>query len=330
MAIAYRASAVGTNATTGANTTVTLPGTIQAGDLILLLWADGGGTLVTQTTPTGYTVIPNVSINGTNDGTDGWYKTAVSGDAGATVTVASSVDGTSANKRILFAVVYSGAQLGNSASHQDTSASTSHTAPAATAVSASAWVVNLFMDRAGPGSTSFTLPANLTQRQFFAHTSTAACSAVVADDDLVGSGSKGANTATGTVSTANAAELTVILEPKANAAPTATASASPNTGVDGWATVTLTGSGSDSDGTVASYGWTCDDASVTFANPASASTTAVVPAQIAAHTYTFTLTVTDNLGATGTATCTVAVLPATVRSHSGGAWHAVRVKQTTL
>jgi hypothetical protein len=62
--------------------------------------------------------------------------------------------------------------------------------------------------------------------------------------------------------------------------------------------VTLTGSGSDPDGSIASYSWSkiSGPSGSTFGSPSSASTTVNGLVQ---GTYTFRLTVTDNLGATG-------------------------------
>lgn len=73
--------------------------------------------------------------------------------------------------------------------------------------------------------------------------------------------------------------------------------------------VTLTGSGSDIDGTIASYAWAKISGPATFniVSPSSA-TTAVN--NLVAGTYVFQLTVTDNQGATGTATVQVLVNPA--------------------
>lgn len=94
-----------------------------------------------------------------------------------------------------------------------------------------------------------------------------------------------------------------------NQAPTANAGSNqtiylPNT------SITLSGSGSDVDGTIASYAWAKTSGASVTVNNASAATTTVTG--LTAGTYVFTLTVTDNLGATATANVTVVVLPAPV------------------
>lgn len=72
----------------------------------------------------------------------------------------------------------------------------------------------------------------------------------------------------------------------------------------------LTGTGTDADGTIASYAWikvSGPQATLTGANTATLKLTGLVEGS-----YTFRLTVTDNLGATGTSDVAVSVLPATV------------------
>ncbi len=85
----------------------------------------------------------------------------------------------------------------------------------------------------------------------------------------------------------------------ANQPPTATASASPTFGAAPL-TVAFTGSGTDPDGTIASYAWTFGDGGTsTLQNPSHT--------YLSAGNYTAALTVTDNQGATGSATVNVTV-----------------------
>jgi ribosomal protein L14 len=99
--------------------------------------------------------------------------------------------------------------------------------------------------------------------------------------------------------------ITVTVNAAANQPPTA------NTGNDITITlptnsVTLNGSGSDPDGTITSYQWTkiSGPAQFTIASPAQAQT---VVNNLVQGVYQFQLQVTDNQGATGTATITVTV-----------------------
>jgi len=95
------------------------------------------------------------------------------------------------------------------------------------------------------------------------------------------------------------AGVDIAVDTPANQPPTATAAATPTFGVAPLA-VNFTGSGTDPDGTIASYGWMFGDGgSSALQNPS--------------HTYqssgnfTATLTVTDNGGATGSKTISIAV-----------------------
>lgn len=105
-----------------------------------------------------------------------------------------------------------------------------------------------------------------------------------------------------------------------NQAPIAYAG-SDQSNVEAWSTVTLDGSGStDADGTIASYAWTqTAGASVTLSSSTAVKPTFTAPGGLTNSTLTFSLTVTDNGGATSAAdTVNIAVLAATERAVIGG------------
>ncbi|MFT3979378.1 MAG: PA14 domain-containing protein [Ferruginibacter sp.] len=89
----------------------------------------------------------------------------------------------------------------------------------------------------------------------------------------------------------------------ANVAPVANAGASQSVTTS---SALLSGSGTDSDGTIASYSWqqSSGPSTATIVNTAAASTTV---SGLVNGTYIFKLTVTDNAGATGTATTQLTV-----------------------
>lgn len=89
------------------------------------------------------------------------------------------------------------------------------------------------------------------------------------------------------------------------------ANAGPEQTVDAGSVVALNGSGTDSDGAVVSYAWVqTAGPNVTLTTPNSATAGFTAPAPAAITTLTFQLTVTDNQGATGTASMNVLVRPA--------------------
>lgn len=113
-----------------------------------------------------------------------------------------------------------------------------------------------------------------------------------------------------------------------NQAPTANAG-SDQSNVEAWSTVTLDGSGStDADGTIASYAWTqTAGTSVTLSSSTAVKPTFTAPGGLANSTLTFSLTVTDNGGATSAAdTVNIAVLAATERAVIGGVEVPVRTR----
>jgi hypothetical protein len=106
-------------------------------------------------------------------------------------------------------------------------------------------------------------------------------------------------TGTGGSASANAT-VTVAGTPPANATPTA--NAGPDQTVASAASVQLNGTGTDTDGTIASYAWTQTmGTAVTLSNASIRNPTFTAPTVTADTTLRFSLTVTDNSGATSTA-----------------------------
>ncbi len=102
--------------------------------------------------------------------------------------------------------------------------------------------------------------------------------------------------------------------PPPNQAPTANAGANQTITLP-VSSVTLNGSGADADGTISSYQWTkTSGTNGTITSPNSATTTVT---GLTEGQYTFQLKVTDNKGATATASVTVTVKPAAVVTNPG-------------
>ncbi len=116
------------------------------------------------------------------------------------------------------------------------------------------------------------------------------------------------NGVSGGTSNIGLAEIQVYGSPAGGGNLPPTANAGPDKSANEGTAVTLSGSGSDSDGTIAAYTWTqTAGPSVILSGAATATAGFTAPAVTANTVLTFQLTVTDNLGATGTDTVNVEV-----------------------
>jgi len=103
--------------------------------------------------------------------------------------------------------------------------------------------------------------------------------------------------------------MTVFAVPPVNLPPTANAGTN-TTVVLPTTRTTLTGSGTDPDGTIVSYQWTLQSGTGTYSiNSPNTAVTDVT--NLEQGRYVFTVTVTDNNGATNTATVEISVIPDT-------------------
>lgn len=120
----------------GTTINITLPSDIQVGDLILVGIAHRAGTNGAIVTPTGWTQVDAQLNSGTTLGAKNFYKVAVSGDAGSSVTFNS---GSSSNTKITaIAVAYGGVDpndLIHGHAGQVNASSVNIVAPAVTATS---------------------------------------------------------------------------------------------------------------------------------------------------------------------------------------------------
>ena len=102
-------------------------------------------------------------------------------------------------------------------------------------------------------------------------------------------------------------DVTVNNVPVPNQSPTIS-SITGDTTINEGASGTLTGTASDSDGTISTYAWSVDDTSVITITSGNAATLQYTASQVSSDTQvTFTLTVTDDDGATASATYDVTV-----------------------
>lgn len=202
---------VGSTATTGNRTNhqVTIPGAVQAGDLLLVFLA-ANTTATTYATPNGWTQVEAVA----GDGTVGiaYSRIAAAGDAGSTMTVTSGAFA----KDVMSIAAYrgtSGAPLTDSAVALQTSSTTTHVTPGVTAVDGDDWLVSFWADKSST-TTGWTLPGGVTQRATATGTGSGRISAVLADSDgPVPSGSRGGLTATADSAGTSAVTFSVLITP---------------------------------------------------------------------------------------------------------------------
>jgi ribosomal protein L14 len=121
--------------------------------------------------------------------------------------------------------------------------------------------------------------------------------------------------------------ITIIVNPATNQAPTANAGSDitltlPNNSTN------LLGSGSDADGTISTYAWSRVSGPTTYTlGAANASTTSL--SGLIAGTYVFKLTVTDNSGATGSDNVTITVLAAPNQAPTANAGNNITITLPT-
>ena len=168
MAISFIGSAVGSSSPNTA-TTITLP-TLNADDLIIIAAAVGDTANNGIPAPTGYSRVPGVAAtlyaNDTNDtNLDLYYKKAVAGDSGATVTL-TATGGTNASNAGV-AMVFRGVDTTTPFDVNATTATGIDTSnadpPSIDFLDAAAWtVIAASTGHTGGATATFTFPANYT------------------------------------------------------------------------------------------------------------------------------------------------------------------------
>lgn len=189
------------------NHTVTVPSSVQAGDLLVLFFAANSST-VTHTPPTGWQSVQQADVSGMRG--RAWVRTATASDAGSVVTVRNSA----IVKADLTVAAYRGVSAVDvSAVAVDATSRTQHVAPSVTPTRAGGWLVAYWADKSDT-NTNHSLPAALTRRRTATGTSGGHITATVADLGAVtGTAPTGTFTATGTSSSTKAVMFTIALRP---------------------------------------------------------------------------------------------------------------------
>jgi hypothetical protein len=300
-----------------ANTTtaLTIPtsgvgGTVGVGDVAYIIFY-GSTSLTTQTAPSDW-----VHLTG-QPGTNGvcadvWAKTLTAADLASTVTLTHT--NTVTYRRQAHLLIFSNAQVGDAKSTLESVVRTGHPALAANAVDQNATVINSVADRGSGASAAWTLPSNLTLLEQEFGTAGGSISSVSAYDDLVGSGSAGANTITGTISTNAAVMVTLVVEPASGAVPH-TVSAGADITSEPWKPIVRRAVSSTAP---ASWTWTeinipAGKTAMTLSGATTATVSFTTPADIASVTRTLQVSASFSDGSTVVDQFKVDIYPVTRR-----------------
>ncbi|GAA3171982.1 hypothetical protein GCM10010531_26760 [Blastococcus jejuensis] len=282
----------------GSSATVSVPDSVEAGDLLILSVAGAGGSA--HTPPAGWTEVTRVAPTGVL--TTVWQRAAVAGDAGDPVRV---VFGAS-QKADVSLLAYSGAAAidpSGAATATDAFSAGSHVQPAVTADrpgSLALWFWNV----KSSATTDLSVPAGTVSRNFSPGSGTGRMTSLAAESAGPVSGNvPGPTSVANGVTTGRTTMVALVIppsgtggggDPTPNEPPTAEAAASCEA-----LTCSFDATGSvDGDGSVASYAWD-------FGDGAGGTGITASHTYAAAGDYVTTLTVTDNEGASATREITV-------------------------
>jgi hypothetical protein len=227
VAIAFRGAAGKVTPSTGTNTGVVLPVGVVAGDAMVAVasYSSSAQTLAgtgSGGAPAGWQILSGPITKGTVLTQYLLAKTAVAGDAGATVLFDWSAVAAIRNTEVS---VYSGcdttAPVLAFTSFIETTAGTTHVSPLASRSGvAGCWGVEFFADRGSPSSTSASA-SGLTSRNSDIGTGGGSITSVVADTNAtVSAASAGGETWTATLSSNNSILWTLVLQPPGTTGPT--------------------------------------------------------------------------------------------------------------
>lgn len=192
------------------NHTVTVPGSTQPGDLLLLFFVANSQT-PTYSGPSGWTEVEAQA----GDGTVGraFVRTATAADAGRPVTVVSSGYAKSVISVAAYRGVNATTPVTAAASALQTSSTTTHVTPTVVAPDGNQWLVSYWADKSNATS-AWTLPASVTQRTTASGSPSGHISAILGDSNgPVPAGPAGGLTATANSTGGSAITFSVLVNP---------------------------------------------------------------------------------------------------------------------
>lgn len=243
MAIAFR-DAASNSLQASASVSVTIPATVQPGDLLLLFHVMNSATLAVTNPPSGWNPLETTQF-GASAGYTAWSRVAQAGDAGSTVTV--GTNGGSNLKNTLLLGAWSGVDTTTPVDafvHAlETTSQTTHAAGTVTTTKDNALIVSAVLAKDSDGTT-WTPPAGFTSRGSSFAGGAGQTDGAIADKATTthGAGLGGGNWTEDTAAT-NVCIYTVALAPLS-----ATTSVRPASDVTttGWTSVPAQGSAGDS------------------------------------------------------------------------------------
>jgi len=298
--VAEKISFVGqrTSNANAASHSAVMPVGLRAGDRLLMFFSQNNQVTTTGPTGvTGWTQLDSRSAGGFGR-TTVWSKTATAADVGTTVRI--PLSGPAKGNLVVAAYRGTDGTTPTLVGKTDSTSSASRTTPTATVARDQSWGVSYWMHGDG-ASNSLTAPNGVAVRSNSSQTGGGRVTALLADSNAsVPTGGYGGLQATGATASTTSTSYTVILAPERgdeppppNEPPTAQLSASCAA-----LTCTFSAVGSnDPDGSIADFTWDLGDGSDEAADWGATGTHTYA----APGSYTAELTVTDDAGATSTA-----------------------------
>ncbi|MFC5177990.1 PKD domain-containing protein [Nocardioides taihuensis] len=189
--------------------TVNVPSSVQAGDVMVLVltW----NTQTTVTGPTGWTALQTHAGSGITGRV--WTRVATASDAGSQVRATSAASAKSVMSLTAYRSSGPSPSVTASAQGGSDSPATSHTTPAVPVADEGSWLVSAWAEKSGT-DTTWTLPAEVTQRTTAAGTGTGKVSQIVGDSGgPVAAGTAAGRTATTSTSVNRSALFSVVVSP---------------------------------------------------------------------------------------------------------------------
>jgi hypothetical protein len=223
MPIAFRAAATPGYQNAGTTVDATLPASAQVGDVVLAFQAlsdviigdpsisggGGGGS---------WNVLGAGVVDDNNCRTKVWWRSVVSGDAGATITASWTASGKGGLLLAAWSGVHLTSPIDTSATTTETGTDATHDAPGVTPGFAGCWVVEYVAQRSG-AITSFAAPVGRTERAEQLGTGAGTVCQIIADSNgsVTQGVASGVTTYTSDLASANAVGWSVSLRPAEDA-----------------------------------------------------------------------------------------------------------------